>query len=384
MKTTRHQKGYVFKKGHWWYVRFYDSVMQQDGSIERVQVGRKVAPVCDDYRTKRSVLPLVEEILRPLNNGHYTPESTMTVERFVETIYLPYVAEQKRPSTAYSYKNSWKVYLKVLCGPIRLREFHTSTGQRLLADIARQHDLSRNTLHRIKSLLGGMFKHARRLGILHTANPMQDVSIPKARGTADTYAYSLEEVMHIIMLLPEPAATIVAVAAFTGLRKGELRGLLWENYNGSEIRVTQSVWNGFTSEPKTPQSKAPVLVIPRLAAMLDGYRLAQGNPERGVMFPTGRGTPLHFSNLVNYVIQPTLKEARVKWRGWHAFRRGLATNLYRLGVSSKVIQRILRHANVWTTMNSYIKSVSEDAAAAMHSLEEVCTSMHPPTGAPVV
>ncbi len=91
------------------------------------------------------------------------------------------------------------------------------------------------------------------------------------------------------------------------------------------------------------------------------------------------GTPLHFSNLVNYVIQPTLKEARVKWRGWHAFRRGLATNLYRLGVSSKVIQRILRHANVWTTMNSYIKSVSEDAAAAMHSLKKkyapVCTHL---------
>lgn len=121
MKTTRHQKGYVFKKGRWWFVRFYDDVMQQDGSIERVQVGRKVAPVCDDYRTKRSVLPLVEEILRPLNNSHYAPESTMTLERFVEALYLPHVAEQKRPSTFRGYRDIWENHLKARCGPVRLR-----------------------------------------------------------------------------------------------------------------------------------------------------------------------------------------------------------------------------------------------------------------------
>jgi hypothetical protein len=32
------------------------------------------------------------------------------------------------------------------------------------------------------------------------------------------------------------------------------------------------------------------------------------------------------------------------WRGWHAFRRGLATNVYLLGVRDKTIQAILRHS----------------------------------------
>ncbi len=35
-----------------------------------------------------------------------------------------------------------------------------------------------------------------------------------------------------------------------------------------------------------------------------------------------------------------------EWHGWHAARRGLGSNLYRLGVPDMVIQRILRHANV--------------------------------------
>ena len=43
----------------------------------------------------------------------------------------------------------------------------------------------------------------------------------------------------------------------------------------------------------------------------------------------------------------------MKWWGWHAFRRGLATNLHRLGVPDKTIQAILRHANISTTLNNY-------------------------------
>jgi integrase len=57
------------------------------------------------------------------------------------------------------------------------------------------------------------------------------------------------------------------------------------------------------------------------------------------------------------------------WRGWHAFRRGLATNLNRLGVADSVIQRILRHSNVAVTQACYIKTASEDATAAMQKLE---------------
>ena len=63
-----------------------------------------------------------------------------------------------------------------------------------------------------------------------------------------------------------------------------------------------------------------------------------------------------------------------QWHGWHAFRRGLATNLHRLRVSDKVIQQILRHANVTTTMNIYVKTVSVDAANAMKSLETMCAT----------
>jgi len=51
--------------------------------------------------------------------------------------------------------------------------------------------------------------------------------------------------------------------------------------------------------------------------------------------------------------------------GW----RGLGSNLYRLGVPDMVIQRILRHANVSTAANYYIKTAADDVRNAMAMLE---------------
>ena len=59
-----------------------------------------------------------------------------------------------------------------------------------------------------------------------------------------------------------------------------------------------------------------------------------------------------------------------EWHGWHAARRGLGSNLYRLGVPDIVIQRILRHANVSTTASYYIKSAADDTRVAMAKLEK--------------
>jgi integrase len=46
----------------------------------------------------------------------------------------------------------------------------------------------------------------------------------------------------MLSVLSYPASTIVATAAFTGLRRSELRGLQWENYREGALWVTQSVW----------------------------------------------------------------------------------------------------------------------------------------------
>jgi integrase len=138
-------------------------------------------------------------------------------------------------------------------------------------------------------------------------------------------------------------------------------------------------------------------VVPWVKELLDLYRLQVGNPASGVMFPTANGTPIALHNLYYDRIDPVLnpcelcgksKEAHhrsdrrqknheykrrdglVRWHGWHAFRRGLASNLYELMPDDDLlIQRILRHANVATTRKSFIKVREPHVVAGMAKLE---------------
>ena len=192
-----------------------------------------------------------------------------------------------------------------------MREVRTCDVQHLLDDIAIEHDLSRTSLRHIKAQLSGIFNHAKQQGYFDGINPVQGSAVPKARPGQETYAYSLEEVTRILAVLPETAATIVATAAFTGLRRGEIRGLLWENYNGQELRVTQSIWKNTVDEPKTAKSKAPVPVVSQLRTMLDAHRIKAGNPQRGPMFANKLGKPLCLNGVVNRLILPVLHGCQV-------------------------------------------------------------------------
>ena len=70
---------------------------------------------------------------------------------------------------------------------------------------------------------------------------MRETSLPKAKPSAETVAYDLDQVLGILRFIPEPSRTAITVAAFTGLRRGEIEGLLWENHDGNTLAVTRAM-----------------------------------------------------------------------------------------------------------------------------------------------
>lgn len=77
---------------------------------------------------------------------------------------------------------------------------------------------------------------------------------------------------------------------------------------------------------------------------------------------------LQAQNTVQRHIMEPLKKARLEWHGWHAVRRGLASNLSELGVPDDVIQKILRHGDLGTTQKFYRKTRSKAVSQAMKKL----------------
>jgi integrase len=372
----------VFHKGSSWFVQYRDDVLQPDGTVKRVRVCKKLSVAYGgEYKSERSVRPFVTEILGPLNAGLLNPQSTMTVAKFVETVYLPeYVEKQLRPATQKQYRDVWNYYLKARVGSLTLRGFRTVHGESILANIADRAKLGRSSLRHCKAFLSGAFKQAKRLGVLDGLNPMQDTSLPRvAESEQDTYAYSLPEIPTMLSVLKEPERTVVLLAAFTGLRKSEIRGLRWSDFDGVQLTVNRSRWNKTESEPKTRRSRAPIPVVRQLVEALEKHRLRSGvlAQQNAPIFQNGNGTPLHLDNLARRVLAPAFAPKKIGWHGWHAFRRGLATNLHTLGVEDKTIQAILRHSTLALTMNVYVKTVGESQTQALDTLSDELANAWP-------
>ena len=398
---NRKQQGQIIRIGDRWYIRYWER-RNIGGQVERKRVTHSIGEVTT--RGKRPPADIKNEAERHMatvNSGTVPAERIVTVGDFVERVYLPWTAEHKRPSTAKGYRDIWEDHLKPLSEQVWLKDTRTYHVQGWLNQIGAG-KLSRNTLKHVKSVISGIFTLAKQQDYFQGENPARDSAVnPKAAEPQETYAYTLEEIQVILSLLPEPAATAFAVAAFMGLRHGEIQGLLWENYQGGEMYVSRSIWNGCVSDPKTRKGRAPVPVIRQLADRLEMHRLRSANSLAGPIFANAFGKPLSLGSVVHRVILPALnrcgacgkaetghlkaghpykRDARLpEWHGWHAARRGLGSNLYRLGVPDMVIQRILRHANVSTTATYYIKTAAEDVRKAMTKLENhIAKGTQPP------
>ena len=386
------QNGHIVKITDRWYVRYWER-RNVNGTVEQKRVSHCLGAVTTRGKhPPADIKDAAAEHMGTVNGGKIPAERITTMGDFVKQIYLPWVKDHKRPSTAKGYREIWESHLEPFCINVWMKNVRTFHVQGWLNSIG-QKGLSRNSLKHIKSVISAIFKLAKQQDYFHGENPAKDTAVnPSAAEPQETYAYSLEEINAILSHIPEPAATAFAVAAFSGLRRGEIEGLQWEDYRDGEIQVSRSIWNGRENDPKTKKSAAPVPVIRQLAERLDMHRLRQKNAQKGPLFTTSKGTAENMNNILNRLMLPALNRCQVcckaegqcdqktpheyrrdaslpAWHGWHACRRGLGSNLYRLGVPDVVIQRILRHANVSTTTGYYIKTAANDVREAMTKLE---------------
>jgi len=359
------QRGHIKRVGNCWMLRYNEKVVDPTtGKAEWKSTARKIATYSRQYQTEASVRPLADEFLAPTNAHTTRPESRDTVQDFIEKIYLPHCSAALRPSTCKGYGDLYKLVRPYLNG-IRLRDFRTSDADRILQAVADSKPRAHTTLRNIKNLLSSVFRFAKRTDAVNE-NPVRDSAIPRGKPAGETHAYTLDEIQEMLRILDEPARTAVLVAALTGLRHSEIRGLRWTDFNGDELLVQRGVWNGHVSETKTLTSRATVPVLPIVKQALEEHKAR--NTGDGYVFHGATGQPLVLANVARREIIPALERAGLEWHGWHAFRRGLATNLYQLGAPDKTIQAILRHAQVSTTMAYYTKARPEDSQQAMAKL----------------
>lgn len=361
-----HQDGQVTKSGGAYHVRWRELERQEDGSLVKVRRSKTLVPVRGFRKSE------AEEIARETLFGFGGSNTVAwTVRDFVERDYFVNYTPTLAKSTERGYKNIWKTHGCVIPEKMRLREVKTSDAQVILRKIAVRSDLTAQTLSHIKAFFSGVFGDALRQGLIPGPNPWIGTRLPKeGRKSGDTYAYSPEEIERMLVVLPEPANTVVLLACCTGLRRSEIQGLRWSDYNSqtNELSVSRAYLYGEYKETKSKASHAPIPVVPVLKRRLDSMLLKLGTIPDAPLFPTSTGTPKELSNMANRIMKTAFRKHAIKFMGWHAFRRGLGTFLSSKGVPELTIQKILRHSDVNVTRKHYIKVLDQATKDAMENV----------------
>lgn len=369
------QKGKIYLKDSSWWFRFKTPIIRNGKKVWKDRYERLASAEEFDSIAQVKKSGLLLQYRDDLDTSRMTPSMTLFINDFVERTYFPGKKETLRPSTLAGYKDFFRRNLKPAFKGLRMHEMRLHVAQQIIDGIAEAHPhLSPGAMKHLKWLGVAIFDFAAQQGAFNpdSKNPFFEVAIPKTQHKSQpTRHATLDDVVAMINALDEPAATVVAVAAFSGLRKSELQGLRWEDLKGEALHVRRTAWRttSVSETTKSEASQAPVPVIPILAKYLTTHRT--GAPADGFIFTGPKmGKPLDLHNLANRVIRPALKKANIPWCGWHGFRRGLATTLYGLGTEARTRQAILRHANVAVTEKFYTKNVDAVSRAAMKKVQK--------------
>ena len=186
---------------------------------------------------------------------------------------------------------------------------------------------------------------------------------------------TLDEMKEIIARLKSPIlVAAVMVAAATGLRRSEIRGLKWSALSVPDLwlKVERGIVRSIETKAKTEASRKGVPVPAELAEVLLQWReQSLYRADGDWMFAseqTGGRTPIWLDVALERHIRPAAKDAGINKRiGWHTFRRSLATIIAAKTKDMKVAQELLRHANSAVTADLYAQGdVAAQRAAQGH------------------
>lgn len=169
--------------------------------------------------------------------------------------------------------------------------------------------------------------------------------------------------------------TLVLLAVSTGLRQSELFGLKWGDIDFAQktMNVTRSIVYGMVGPCKTEASQKPVPVHPTvLKALIEWRRVCRYNNSDDWVFASQRHrgrTPFWGEAILRRYIRPVAQRAGIQKRfGWHTFRRTYSTLLRSVGTEFKVMQELLRHSTLRSTLDVYTQALAPAKHAAQAAI----------------
>lgn len=287
----------------------------------------------------------------------------------------PILGRRLRPTTLALYRGLWRRHLDPELGDYRLASLTRFDIEEFIARRSAA-GVGAATLGAAVRLLQRILEAAvdsRRI----VANPARGVGQP-ALPHSEMRFLMPEEVERLVACTPLRWRAFVTLAAWCGLRFGEIAALKVEriDFLRRQIRVEESLAEVggrlHTGPPKTKAKRSvavPPFVVEALAEHLRRYPPGPG----GLVFTSPKGGPVRRTNFRNRVWEPAIRAAGLEPLRFHDLRHTAVALAIAAGGHAKAIQARLGHSSVAMTLDRYghlMEGLDGDVAMRLEKLHQ--------------
>jgi len=357
---------------------------------------KTIGPVKDYPENSKKLQDLLAGLRLNINTDGPTELTSITMTEAVEHYKLHELADCGRDGKAYSTRSRKTQVLNrwVLphWGKLELRAIKTVAVEQWLRTLVTDRSgetkpLAGGTKEKIRDAMSSVFNHAIRWDFTDRnpiTGPVKGSGVrvsAKREQTPDIL--EVQEMQLLLTALGIREKAMVFLDMPTGLRRGELAGLKWEDFDFKElyVSVTRSLVYQHVGAVKTEASRKLMPIDEYVARdLLAWYEVTPYKKPSDYVWATDanragakRGKqPVWLSTVMRDHIQPVARELGInKKLSWHTFRHTFSSILKANGEDVKVVQELLRHATSRMTLDTYTQALSPDKRAAQSKVVDM-------------
>jgi|SRR5215208_1088976 len=330
-----------------------------------------------------------EKLAKALANradGIVVDDKNLTVGEYLDRWLSDCVRDTVRESTFSRDKYLVTNHIKPSLGRLKLKNLNAIHLQGLYRERL-DSGLSGSTVQKIHHVIHKALAQAVRWSLI-PRNPADDVKAPTPT-PKEMHPLSADEARKLLEAARgDRLESLYVLAVHTGMRRGELLGLKWEDVDleGATARVRRTLTrtdNGrrlALGKPKTRKSRRTVRLTQRAVEALRSHRKGQLEEklrigglyqDQGLVFVGEGGGFINPSNLRQRSFAPLLKRAELPQITFHDLRHTCASLLFQKNIHPKFVQELLGHASVAITLETYSHMLPGMGGEAADAIGEI-------------
>jgi integrase len=369
-------EGHLYQRGKSkvWYLLYDEPANSGKRNLRSVRIGKM--PKAEAAAKKR-------EILSAVDKGTAREQASTTLEAFLNS-WMEATRDRLASRTAERYASIVKLHIVPVIGNVKLSRLNPEHVRKIYKAV-KDKGLSNQTCLHVHRALHTALQYGVREERILSENVVGRVKAPAVERRE--HAPVSREQIRFLMAAAKgtPLDVPIAVAALTGLRRGELLALQWKHVDldKATLFVAASLEHSRAASgrirfkgPKSKTSRRVIPLAPECVMLLRSHKAAQEEEgelagdayaDNDLVFPSPDGSPWP-PNTFTAQFSQLAKSVGMRGFRFHDLRHAFASLTLADGVSIKEVQTLLGHSSPVVTLSVYARSIEGLGRRAVNEL----------------